>query len=263
MTRLAATAAPLACLVALALSGCMPREVPPPLERIGCHLSSPEDLRRINRVVLVALGDTVNQPQIAGELTAALYREIQDKGLFHLCVIGRNEAACRDLPLTKHEPFTLEELSQLRDALHCDAVLLGTMTCFQPHPRMQAGLYLTLLDLNDGRAVWGVDHVWDTTNRQTERQLQAFFARRMRDAYSPAGWRIGTMSPKAFAEFVAYEVAETLTPPATPLPRSARRAGAGRELRQGAERMTASALKKTEDTARMIVSGPFGSDHAD
>ena len=75
---------------------------------------------------------------------------------------------------------------------------------------MQIGLFLNLVDLREGRLIWGVDHIWDTTNRLTERSIERFFVKEMRSGYGPANWRLGLLSPRMFGKFVAHEAAGTL-----------------------------------------------------
>ncbi|MBS3734270.1 MAG: hypothetical protein KGY99_05015 [Phycisphaerae bacterium] len=174
------------------------------------HLSSPDDVRALGRVVLVELAHDDAHTQMAEEMTTALYKALQSRGLFHVSRVGRDDPVCRDLPLGRDEPLTLGELSAIRRRLRCDAVLTGRLNAYAPHPRMQVGLYLNLLDLRDGKVVWGVDHVWDTTERRTRRQLKRFYRDRMSGPYGPVDWKLATMSPKHFAKFVAEQAAGTL-----------------------------------------------------
>jgi len=83
---------------------------------------------------------------------------------------------------------------------------------------MQAGLVLKLLDLRDGKVVWGVDHAWDAADQETQNRMKAFFDRHIGEGQAPADWKLGTMSPRAFAKFVSDEIAETLAPPTGPTP---------------------------------------------
>ena len=197
------------CLAAFLLVGC-PKPPPPP--EIGHYISSPRSLRKIDRVVFIGLERDGVAPRVASDVTAALFQAIQAEKLFHLDIVPRSDPACRDLPLESREALTIEQLAGMREALRCDAVLFGSISRFQPHPQMQLGLYLRLLDLKDGRLVWAVEHIWDSTDKQTQCRMEEFFRTRMRE-YAPVGAHLGNMSPKAFAKFVAHEVAGTLRPP--------------------------------------------------
>jgi hypothetical protein len=143
-------------------------------------------------------------------MTVALAQAIQSRRLFHVKVLGPC-AACPDAAAPNYpEALTLEQLHDLRRRLHCDAVLLGRVHSFRPHPATRVGLFLRLLDVNNGRLVWAVDHVWDTTDAETECRIERFFRQRMRSGYEPMEWQLAMISPRVFAKFVAHEVAATL-----------------------------------------------------
>ena len=205
--RLALAAA--ACLV----PGCL--ETSPSAEgRIACFLSSHEDILRTRRVVFIELAAVDDcPPQVAWDTTRALGSAVQARRLFHVETVRRTDAMCRDLPIEGIEALTLPELAAMRQGLRCDAVLFGRVSHFQPFPRMQLGLYLKLIDLKDGKLVWGVDDVWDTTDQSTERRIRKYFYREVRDGYDPLGHELVLKSPRAFERFIAYEVAETLQRP--------------------------------------------------
>ena len=195
------------CLVPATCLGCAQKVRP---TEIGFDISSREDVLRIKRVVFVELACDGYYPQIAEGMTEALFRAIQGKKIFHVDVVRMSDPVCRDLPLRKREPHTIKELRQMREGLKCDAVLFGSISAFRPYPRMQIALYLRLLDLNRGKFVWGVDHVWDTTDKDTEGRISTFLADRMRSGYTPMRERMVLISPRVFQKFVAHEVVGTL-----------------------------------------------------
>jgi len=189
------------------LAGCAPEEPAPP---IAYRLRSPRSVHRLHRVVFVELGDACRSPSMARGLTEEIHQALQKRALFHVDVVSRADPACRDLPLDVRGGLSLEQVGALRRALECDGVLVGALTRAQPHPRMQAAVYLRLFNVRDGTLVWGVDHVWDTTEHETQRRVRAFWRDQMRNDYEPVDWRLVRMSPRAFQKFVAYEIARTL-----------------------------------------------------
>lgn len=196
------------CAVALLGAGCI--EKPPPPGRIGHYLRSEKSVLRLHRAVFITLDNRKGTPQIADETTEALIYAIQRRQLFHIDTVVPTDAACEDLPLKVREAYSMKQLSQMREALKCDAVLVGSVNHWQPYPRLQIGLYVRLLDLRKGQPVWVVDHIWDSTDKETEARIKDFFRKEMRSGYDPAQWRLGVMSPKVFLKFVAYEAANTL-----------------------------------------------------
>ncbi len=183
----------------------------PPLPDITFHLRSLEDLKRLDRVVFVELTEEGDASDYSRDMTRALVQEIQGRRLFHLDILPWDNPICDELVLNDNAGFTMRELSDIRKALRCDAVIVGQVRDFRPHPHTKAGLYLRMIDLKNGWLVWGVDHVWDTSEQQTARRIRRFFDKRMRSGgYEPADWELAVLSPRIFAKFVAYETALTL-----------------------------------------------------
>lgn len=178
--------------------------------RITSYVSSAKELTYVNRVAFVELDDGEVYTQQSGPLTQAVAKALSDCRLFHIQVVGRDQQIIRDLGLDRPRRYTAEDMQRIREALGCDAVLLGRITNYQPHPHMQAGLYLALIDIRRGKMLWGVDHVWDTTDQEVVNRLKRFYHMEMRDGYGPAHWELALMSPKAFEKFVAFETAQTL-----------------------------------------------------
>jgi len=221
VTRIPSRIVPSALGVAVLLTvGC--HADPAPVVQIGHYLRSPESVLGLKRVVFVVLQNRQGTPRIAHGTTEAVARAIQRRGLFHIDVVAETDPICRDVPLYTRGAYSMKQLAEIRSALECDAVLFGSITQFQPYPRMQIGLYLRLLDLRQGKLVWGIDHTWDTTDRQTEDRIRRFHGEYMRDGYGPAEHRITLMSPRMFQEFVAHEAVGTL-PSRTPTPEGDKR----------------------------------------
>jgi len=167
----------------------------------------------INRVVFVELAERNSYPGVAREMTIALSHAVQARGLFGLDVIDRQDPICQSVSAVRRGGLALEEIKKMRQVFQCDGILLGSINDFRPHPRMQLGVSIRMLDLKRGRIVWGVDHVWDTTDKAVEKRIQRFFNDRMRSGYEPMDWQIAMISPKVFEKFIAYELAETLPDP--------------------------------------------------
>jgi hypothetical protein len=184
--------------------------------RVNYYLSSRQELQRVPRVVFVELYEDQGYPKVARDMTDALFKAVQARNLFHLDLVSAADPACRDLPLDGSDGLTMEQLAQIRQALHCDAVLTGKMSHFRPHPRMQIALYLRLLNLRDGKLIWGVGDTWDSTDLQTEGRIREYYDQQVGTGYDPAQWRLVRMSPLMFEKFVAQEVACTLDAPAPP-----------------------------------------------
>lgn len=179
---------------------------------VNYYRAGDADVEKVSRVVFVNLVEDVGYPEIADRMTNALQEAMLQRGLFRVDVISLDHADLRDLNMTKRDPYTVGELASIRKSLRCDAILFGKMIRYQPYPGTQIGLYMRLVDLKNGKLLWAVDDTWDTTNRNTYRQIQDFYFDRMRDTYDPAGSDMGVMSTDGFQKFVAYQVVTTMDP---------------------------------------------------
>lgn len=204
------------------ISGCHYRTTSAP--KADCYYLNPaKDLRTIGRVAIVELGNNSSYPQISVDVTEALFTASQKKQLFGLTVVHQDDPAWRSLqldldsgPPTQNNTFgapstyTLEQLSAIHETLRCDAVLIGTVTEYQPYPRMAVGLRMKLVDLRDGQLLWALEQVWDSADKTIERRIRDYFQSQMRSGFAPMRERLVVVSPLRFIKFVAYEVAETL-----------------------------------------------------
>lgn len=189
---------------ALLLGGC---HAEPPPAHIQYYIRSPEALLALDRVAVLDLPELEEYPDVPADMTQALVESLQAKQLFQFQRVSRAAPALRDLRIDGGSALSVREMAALREAAGCDAVLMGRIRQFRPHPRMAMGLSLRLVDLRRGRLIFGIDHTWDTTQRPTEHRVQEYFERQARSGYDPANWRLALMSPRAFERFVAHEVA--------------------------------------------------------
>ncbi len=189
------------------------------------YLNPDKDLFAIGRAALVDLGNDSSYPAISTDVTEALFRALQKKQVFGLTLVHQSDPAWRSLQLDldsgsqmKNSVFgvsstyTLDQLFAMRKTLKCDAILIGTITGYQPYPHMSIGLRLKLVDLKDGQLLWALEQIWDSTDKTTENRAKRYFGRTIRLGPAPLGERLATVSLLKFIKFVAYEVAETLQP---------------------------------------------------
>lgn len=209
MTAPTKTAALAALLLATVALGCGEPRV---RSTVGHYIEPTGKVGQTARVVFVPLFNRSGYPDVERGMTRALLTAIQQKHLFHVELPPRTEEA---VPYAEYdgERFTLRDLASMRRELKCDAVLVGVVNQFQPYPHMQTGLYLRLIDLRDGSLLWAVDHVWDTTEQQTQDVLEYYYAKYIGLEDNPLKWRVATVSPRAFQRFVAWEVVQTLPRP--------------------------------------------------
>ena len=176
------------------------------------YLNPDKDLSAIGRVAIVELDNDSSYPKISADVTEKLYQSLQKKQIFGLTVVRQKAPAWRSLQVDMNSRYTLAELFAIRKTLKCDAVLIGTVTEYQPYPHMSIGLRLKLVNLADGQLLWALEQIWDTADKTTEHRIKNYFQREMRAGFAPSREQLVVVSPLRFVKFVVYEVAETLRP---------------------------------------------------
>jgi len=189
--------------------GCVNYITPPPAA--GYYYINPDkDLTDIGRVAIVELANVSSYPQINADVTKAVFQALQKRQVFGLTIVKQDDPLWRSLQLEMDSLYTLEELLAIQKKLTCDAVLVGTVTEYQPYPHMVIGLRLKLLDLRDGQLLWALEQIWDSADKTTEYRIKNYSRRQRRSDLTPLHEKLVAVSPLGFVKFVAYEVAATM-----------------------------------------------------
>lgn len=195
--------------ILLTFSGCSLSRAPTPPGNYF-YMNPDMDLTEIGKVVLVQLDNKSNYPQISTDVTRSLFEELQKKQIFSLRVVPDTDPAWRGLQLNLDSAYTLEQLMTAQKTLRCHAVLVGTITEYQPYPHMVIGLHLKMINLDEGRLIWAFEQVWDTADKKTEYRIKKFLANQTQPVSANMDERLVTVSSIKFLKFVAYEVSLTL-----------------------------------------------------
>jgi hypothetical protein len=174
------------------------------------YLDPYKDLRKLGRVALVELDNMSGYPEISTDMTDALFLAVQKKQIFGLSVIRQQDQDWRSLQENLDSLQVMRQLLTLQETLKCNGLLVGTVTQYQPYPHMVIALRLKLLDLTDGQILWGIEHVWDSTDKGIQKRIKAHFNDQQGSESAPLREDLVTVSALSFAKFVAFEVAETL-----------------------------------------------------
>jgi hypothetical protein len=174
------------------------------------YLNTYEDLRELGRVTLVELDNMSDYPEISGNMTRALFLELQKKQVFSVVTVNRDDPAWQALQENLDSLQAMQTLLLIREKSKSNGLLVGTITEYRPYPRLAIGLRLKLLDLTDGQLLWGVEQVWDSTDRNVQKRVQTYFRKERRSGSSPLPEELVGVSSLEFARFAAYEIAQTL-----------------------------------------------------
>ncbi len=181
------------------------------------YINPQKDLFSVGKVAIVELENNSSSPQIAQETTEAIFQAMQKKQIFSINIVRQNDPAWKNLNMDINSKYDIRKLSDVQDALQCNAALLGTITHYQPFPHMAIGLRLKLVDLEDGKLLWALEQIWDTADKSTEKCIKNYFKHQVRSGYAPLRAQVVTISTAKFVKFVAYEVSETMKPSPLPL----------------------------------------------
>lgn len=201
----------LLCLSLIALPGCMYYAVEEPVP--STYYINPE--KSVASVGRVALIEVVNPSMIyfvSADVTEALCQEIQKKQVFGIAKVTRDDDTWQRMQLQADSVYSYEELALMQEKLHCDAILIGTITEYKPYPHLIIGLRLRMIDLSDGRLLWAMEQVWDTTDKTTRERIERFYSPKRMSLYKEDDLKgqLGTISSLKFFKFVAHEISETL-----------------------------------------------------
>ncbi len=174
------------------------------------YLNPHKDLKTLGRVALVEFDNKSGYPTVSADLTEALFVALQKKQLFGLSVVHQDDPAWRGLQENLDSLQALKQLLAMRDALKCNGLLVGTITQYQPYPRMAVGLRLKLIDLTDGQLLWGLEQVWDSADASIRHRIQQYSSQELRSGSGSLQDEMVVISSLKFGKFIAYEVAETL-----------------------------------------------------
>jgi hypothetical protein len=169
-----------------------------------------KSLSDVGNVVIVELDNNSKYPNVSTDMTNALFQATQKRQLFGVSAIKQTEPRWKSLLLNFDSTYTFEQLAAAKKTLNGDAILVGTITDYQPYPHLSIGLKLKLIDLNDGQLLWALEQIWDSADKTTEYQIKHFYSEQMRSGFAPLREQLLVISSLEFIRFVAFEVAGTL-----------------------------------------------------
>ena len=196
-----------ACMLLSLLCGC---ESSNGIAADSYYLNTNEDLRELGRVTLAELDNASNSSEISSDVTKALFLELQKKQVFSVATVGRDDPAWQALQENLDSLQAMQALLLIREKFKSNGLLVGAITEYRPYPRLAIGLRLRLIDLTDGQLLWGVEQVWDSTDRNVQKRMRAYYRSDRRSDANPLPEELVAVSPLEFIRFAAYEIAQTL-----------------------------------------------------
>ncbi|MBN1796290.1 MAG: hypothetical protein JW804_06425 [Sedimentisphaerales bacterium] len=192
----------------LVMTGCVVSRAPVPIADYY-YLNPDASLASIGKVALVPLKNMSVYPQIAPDVTKALFEEIQKRQRFSLKVVPPDDTAWKSLQLDLDSKYEPGQLPLAAKTLNCDAIMTGTITEYTPYPHLALGLRLKIIRCSDGQLLWAFEQIWDTADKKTENRIKKYISKNTRSSYESLNEQLVSLSSIKFTKFVANEVAST------------------------------------------------------
>lgn len=190
--------------------GCNPLEpkaVPPSGH---FYLDKTADFKTVGRVLVTELENNNGSSGLGKTLTQSLIDSLDKKHLFTVQPVYHTDPQWVTFNLEQVKTFTPQDMANIRKQLNMDALVYGSITRYRSYPQLLVALNLKMVDLRDGRLLWAIADVWDSTDKQVELRIKEFYENQMRSGFEPMNWQIVLNSPNTFYKYIMYEVTETL-----------------------------------------------------
>jgi len=174
------------------------------------YLDGHGNFSSVDRVVLLELENQSTRLELAGQLTQAMADGLGKKHIFSIRTISHTDPLWSRLNLDELAACSDEKLELIGQELNVDAVVFGTIKRYRSYPHLLMALHLKMMDVRQGRLLWAMEQVWDSTDKQVELRMKEYFNKEIRTGYQPLDWKIMVTSPRAFNKFVVYEIGQTL-----------------------------------------------------
>ncbi|HPS54207.1 MAG TPA: hypothetical protein PLP05_01285 [Sedimentisphaerales bacterium] len=177
---------------------------------IHYYLDPSKSLSQTGRIAIIELENSSDYPAISYDITNSLHRSLQKTQLFGISVISKENSIWSDLKINANDKYTLEQLSEIRKTINCNAMLTGTITQYTPYPHTTVALILKLTDLRDGKLIWAMEQIFDSSDKTTEARIEKYLQAQNNTKTNTIDAKLITISPVKFIDFVTYEVASTM-----------------------------------------------------
>ena len=199
----------LAALVPATTTGCR-LERPHRPKLINSYLAEPSDLANVRRIMVLPFHSEHGVSVDPGEIRDAFVAELQKLRRFE--VVPLTEAAREDDILNTsiaHGRISTTAMVKLCERYSLDGLFIGSVTSWRPYKPPHLGLRTQLISVHAGAPVWGVDAMYDASDRSTISDLRHYVDRTQRDDGNLHDWELSLLSPSKFTNFVAHRVVET------------------------------------------------------
>jgi len=170
---------------------------------------------KLNRIVVLPFLNPTEYPDAGPRVTDAFCTELRKLGTFEVCAIDETKLMAmihRDGVIEPRE-FDMRELDLVTRATGADGVIVGSVTHYMPYQPMVFGLRVRLLHANDGKLLWSVEDIYDSSLQEVVNLSKKYSQKVEKLTGYFEGWH-GREKPltsmRYFTQFVCYEIIRTL-----------------------------------------------------
>lgn len=164
----------------------------------------------IQRVGLVPFTGEHLTIEQAEQLQSAFFAELRATTSFEIVPLDRFDI--EEIPSSEpyrrgwYRPRTIIDLAR---RYHLDGLAIGTVTDLQYFLPQRLGIQMDLVASETGTVVWSSSVHLDAARAEVRRSLEAWSRSQLGDEVHE-DWRLILISPRAFARFAAFQVAQTI-----------------------------------------------------
>jgi hypothetical protein len=199
----------LALLVLLvAVAGC--ETTSPPAEDPEMELYRSREASSVRRVLVLPFAPETEFPDQAPMVTARFVQALR-RGTFTVLPLPDEEltaALAEDVRL--RGTIRAEDLVELEREYRADAVIIGTITRFDPYAPQELGLDIKAVSTRTGAVLWSAERLFSASSHSVAEDALAWYDRYIEKTGSEFGPEVVLLSPKAFARYACSRITDPL-----------------------------------------------------
>ena len=188
-------------------SGCSISYYSPAMPSSNSYYRNPaKNISSLGKVALIELQNNSPYPQISEDVTEMVFQQMQKKQVFGLKTVQADSPEWKNLQIPPEGPENISQLAAIRKTLNCNAIIIGTVTEYQPYPHLSIGLRLKMIDLTDGQLIWGFEQIWDSADKSTQQKITKYLKQQKKGQSQNLDQQLISLSSIEFLKFVTYEM---------------------------------------------------------
>jgi hypothetical protein len=193
-------------LAGLLLAGCA--SAPPPAPDVRSYRSP--SIGAVDRILVLPFIPENDFPDQADMLTARFIQGIRSGTFTVLPLPDASVTTSLVADVRLRGSVRAADLVKLQEDYRVDAVVIGSVTRYDPYAPQVVGLDVKLVSTRSGMILWQARKVFDATEESVHRDALAWYDRYVSETEAEFGPEVVLLSPKAFARYACSRLAESM-----------------------------------------------------